>query len=278
MVVASAQGRPQSVGPEVLIRGVNAPFGRRVGIRTPTSNAAVALRTSTDLEAGVARVTDIMVDALAGEHATLQGVLAPGVDVTGQVEAVTHLVVIRHQAVTERADAVDLAVHNHVMHQARQGNVAPRLVQPNLHDNIRPRGTAADGAGGERICRAPHAAADTRWKELVREVANRIVCGTGGEGLLQRTGEAPSARTLPGVADRGLQTTQLTGESQRLTHRVRGRLLVADQGAVHTGHPGAQRAERDDDADVLERFADRTRIVEVAAGAHDQDGFHRAPR
>src|SRR6185437_11814325 len=116
------------------------------------------------------------------------------------------------------------------------------------------------------------------WKELVREVANRIVCGTGGEGLFQRTREAPSARTFPGVADRGLQTTQLTGESQRLTHRIRGRLLVADQGAVHAGHPGAQRAERDDDADVLERFADRTRIVKVAAGAHDQDGFHRTPR
>src|SRR6185312_14396850 len=141
MVVASAQGRPQRVGPEVLIRGVNAPFGRRVGIRTPTRNAAVALRTSADLEAGVARVTDIMVDALAGEHATLQGVLTPGVDVTGQVEAVTHLVVIRHQAVTEGADAVDLAVHEQVMQQAGQGDMAPRLVQADLRDNVRPRGT-----------------------------------------------------------------------------------------------------------------------------------------
>src|SRR6185437_5939762 len=130
MVVASAQGRPQSVGPEVLIRGVNAPFGRRVGIRTPTRSAAVALRTSANLDAGVARVTDIVVDALTGEDAAFQRVFTPGIEVTGQVEAVTHLVVIRHR--TGSGGAVDLAIHKQVMHQARQSDMTPGLIQANL--------------------------------------------------------------------------------------------------------------------------------------------------
>src|SRR6185437_5453554 len=218
VIVASAQGRPQRVGPEVLIRAVDTPFGRQIST-APAAVDEIALRTGTDLNAGVARVTDIMVDALTREHATLQGVLAPGVDVTGQVEAVTDLFIVRHRGRRGASSrTVDLAIHEQVMQQAGQRDMAPGLIQADLEDDVRPRGAAADGAGGERFRRAPHAATDSPGKELVREVADRGIRDTGGERLFQRTGDAPAARTFPGVADRGLQTTQLTGESQRLTH------------------------------------------------------------